>query len=190
VSGCCSMFRREAIVVLVVFGCATLRRRRLSWRLALHSSLRFPSTPQSTQPTYPAHINRDFARSHRQYTASRQLTPSCSPRSAAPLQGHVGEADALTTTSGVLSAFHAKDIVRASRTTTFTITMAANGTLIPPPRSSASTSPSLAKRKHAAASSIVSNGASVSAQGQPAPRGPYTLQTVLGDIFDVLKRYA
>jgi hypothetical protein len=106
------------------------------------------------------------------------------------LQGHVGEGDALTTTSAVLSAFHAKAIVRASRTATFTITMAANGTLTPPSLPPAPTSPSLAKRKHAAAGSIVSNGASVSAQGKLAPQSPYSLQTVLGDIIDVLKRYA
>ena len=69
--------------------------------------------------------------------------------------------------------------------------MAANGTLTPPslPPAPAPVSPSLAKRKHAATNSIVVNGASASAQGQPASSSTYSLQTVLGDMLAVLKRY-
>jgi hypothetical protein len=66
--------------------------------------------------------------------------------------------------------------------------MAANGTLTPPSLPPAPTSPSLAKRKHVATNSIVANGASVSAQGQPADRSTYSLQMVLQDILSVLNR--
>jgi hypothetical protein len=50
------------------------------------------------------------------------------------------------------------------------------------------TSPSIAKRKHAATNSIVANGASGPAQGQPGDKSTYSLQTVLQDILSVLNR--
>jgi hypothetical protein len=68
--------------------------------------------------------------------------------------------------------------------------MAVNGNLTPPSLPPAPTSPSFAKRKHVATNSIVSNGASVSAQGQSATKSTYSLQAVLEDIMSVLKRYA
>jgi hypothetical protein len=103
------------------------------------------------------------------------------------LEGNVGEGDRLATTSAALSAFD--DIARASRNTTFTITMATNGTLTPLSLPPAPASPSAAKRKYAATKSIVSNGASVSAQGQTAVKSTYTLQMVLEDILSILQRY-
>jgi hypothetical protein len=66
--------------------------------------------------------------------------------------------------------------------------MAANGTLTPPALPPAPTSPSIAKRKHAATNSIVANGASGPAQGQPGDKSTYSLQTVLQDILSVLNR--
>jgi hypothetical protein len=65
-----------------------------------------------------------------------------------------------------------------------TTTMAANGTLSPSSLPPAFTLPAIAKRKHAATNSAVSNGALPSAQGH------YTPQMVLEDILAVLKRYA
>jgi hypothetical protein len=103
--------------------------------------------------------------------------------------GNVGQGDRLAPTPAALSAFHADDIARASRTARFTVTMSVNGTLTPPSLPPAPTSPSAAKRKHAATKSIVSNGASVTAQGHSTPKSSYTLQMVLGDILSVLKRY-
>ena len=67
--------------------------------------------------------------------------------------------------------------------------MSANGTLTPPTLPPAPTSPSLAKRKHVATNSMVSNGASVSVQGQSARGSAYSLQMVLEDILSLLKRY-
>ncbi|CAO2656348.1 Nn.00g051510.m01.CDS01 [Neocucurbitaria sp. VM-36] len=67
--------------------------------------------------------------------------------------------------------------------------MATNGTLTPPSLPPASTSPSLAKRKHAGPHAIALNGASVSTQGKAANGTTYTLQMVLKDILAVLKSY-
>jgi len=65
----------------------------------------------------------------------------------------------------------------------------ANGTLTPPSLPPAPTSPSVAKRKLAGSHGIVPNGASVAAQSETAERNTYSLQAVLGDMLEILKRY-
>ncbi|KAJ4365834.1 hypothetical protein N0V83_008455 [Neocucurbitaria cava] len=67
--------------------------------------------------------------------------------------------------------------------------MATNGTLTPPSLPPATTSPSIAKRKHIGPHTITLNGASVSAQGKAANGTTYTSQMVLKDILAVLKSY-
>ncbi|KAF1362607.1 hypothetical protein EJ07DRAFT_175047 [Lizonia empirigonia] len=66
---------------------------------------------------------------------------------------------------------------------------AANGTPTPPPQSTAPTSPSVAKRKHADTAVVLSNGASTAAHDAPSNGTTRTLQAVLEDVVSVLKGY-